>query len=279
MSGGRVVDAHGRDVLLRGVNVNAFVEYWAYDPARFTTYPFSEADADLLAELGFTVVFYLVAATSFSWLITYYAAHRFDGAPGLGLADIPALRWPLIIAIVAGVALMVAALAVYPRLPSALFEQRMRGPRGIERISRHPFFAGTALFAIAHALLATHAVGTVFFSGFALLSVLGAWHQDQKLLARRGRAYADYLTVTSAIPFAAIIAGRQSLVWSELEVGSLAVGVVVALALQVLLDLLRRKQRPLRALAGRVADQPGAAAHQDDRLVPAALQVRQQHQR
>jgi uncharacterized membrane protein len=185
-----------------------------------------------LGELGFTVVFYLVAATSFSWLITHYAAHRFDGAPGLGLADIPALRWPLIIAIVAGVALMVAALAVYPRLPSALFEQRMRGPRGIERISRHPFFAGMTLFAIAHALLATHAVGTVFFSGFALLSVLGAWHQDQKLLARRGRAYADYLAVTSAIPFAAIVAGRQSLVWSELEVGSLALGVGAALALR-----------------------------------------------
>jgi hypothetical protein len=56
-------------------------------------------------------------------------------------------------------------------------------------------------------------------------------------------------------------------------------GRLVALPLQVLTDLLGRQQRPLGTLTRRVADQPGAAAHQHDRLVPAALQVRQQHQR
>lgn len=54
--GGRIVDAHGRHVLLRGVNVNAFVEYWAYDPARFTTYPFTPADAEAIAAFGWNAV-------------------------------------------------------------------------------------------------------------------------------------------------------------------------------------------------------------------------------
>ena len=54
--GGRIADAHDREVLLRGVNVNAFVEYWAYDASRFTTYPFSEADAGELASQGWNVV-------------------------------------------------------------------------------------------------------------------------------------------------------------------------------------------------------------------------------
>jgi endoglycosylceramidase len=53
---GRIVDATGREVLLRGVNVNAHVEYWQYDPDLFTTYPFTEEDADLVAAMGWTMV-------------------------------------------------------------------------------------------------------------------------------------------------------------------------------------------------------------------------------
>ncbi len=56
LAGGRIVDVHGREVLLRGVNVNEFVEYWAYDPARFTTYPLTESDADAIAAIGWNAV-------------------------------------------------------------------------------------------------------------------------------------------------------------------------------------------------------------------------------
>src|SRR4030095_639753 len=54
--GGRIADAFDRTVLLRGVNVNAHVEYWAYDPARFTTYPFTDANAEAIASFGWTAV-------------------------------------------------------------------------------------------------------------------------------------------------------------------------------------------------------------------------------
>jgi endoglycosylceramidase len=53
---GRIVDESGREVLLRGVNVNGHVDYWQYDPDLFTTYPFTEADADLIASMGWTMV-------------------------------------------------------------------------------------------------------------------------------------------------------------------------------------------------------------------------------
>ena len=36
--------------------MNAHVEYWQYDPDLFTTYPFTELDANLIAELGWNVV-------------------------------------------------------------------------------------------------------------------------------------------------------------------------------------------------------------------------------
>jgi len=53
---GPIVDAAGREVLLRGVNVNAHVEYWQYDPELFTTYPFTEEDADAIAAMGWNMV-------------------------------------------------------------------------------------------------------------------------------------------------------------------------------------------------------------------------------
>jgi hypothetical protein len=52
-------------------------------------------------------------------------------------------------------------------------------------------------------------------------------------LRLRGRPYADYLAVTSAVPFAAIVAGRQRLVWRELPLGALAGGVGAAFVLRL----------------------------------------------
>jgi uncharacterized membrane protein len=183
-----------------------------------------------LGEVGFIALFYSVAATSFAALVSYYAQHRFDGVPGFALAGVPALRWVLMSVAMLGLTLAGSALIIYPRLPSALFGQPVHPPRGIERITRHPFFAGIALFAVAHGLLATHLIGTVFFGGVVLLTAIGARHQDHKLRARRGPAYADYLAVTSAFPFAAIAAGRQTFAWRELPAASLAIALGLALA-------------------------------------------------
>ena len=54
-AGGRLVDAEGREVLLRGVNVNALVEYW--QGGQFpTVFPFADGDADLIAAIGWNSV-------------------------------------------------------------------------------------------------------------------------------------------------------------------------------------------------------------------------------
>lgn len=191
-----------------------------------------------LGEMGFTVLFYVVAALSFTALVMYYAVHRFEGAAGLALGGSSSLRWTLMGVVALGLALTVPALISYPRLPTALFGQPIRPARGIERITRHPFFAGTALFALAHVLLATRLIGTVFFGGLLALATVGAWHQDRKLLARRGTAYGDYLARTSALPFAAIIGGRQRLVWGELPIMALGLGAVLAIVLRYQHDVL-----------------------------------------
>jgi endoglycosylceramidase len=69
VAGGRVVDALGREVLLRGVNVNALAEYWQYGSFA-TTFPLTSADADRISATGWSVVRLLV-----SW-------SRVEPAPG-----------------------------------------------------------------------------------------------------------------------------------------------------------------------------------------------------
>jgi endoglycosylceramidase len=60
VGGGRIVDAAGREVLLRGVNVNALVEYWQYG-AFPTTFPLTTDDAQRLAAVGWNSVRLLVS--------------------------------------------------------------------------------------------------------------------------------------------------------------------------------------------------------------------------
>lgn len=144
----------------------------------------------------------------------------------------------------AGVVLIAASMVVYPRSPMALlgaarvagwpraFNQTVRAPRGIERVTRHGLFVGVALLGAAHALLATRLVGAVMMGGLALFAVIGAWHQDRKLLRQHGEPYAAYLEATSTVPFAAIVAGRQRLAWGELPLGALALGIALAVVLR-----------------------------------------------
>ncbi|MEW6272856.1 MAG: cellulase family glycosylhydrolase [Thermodesulfobacteriota bacterium] len=55
LRGGRIVDAEGREVLLRGVNVNALAEHWAFGELP-TVFPFTAADAELIAGIGWNAV-------------------------------------------------------------------------------------------------------------------------------------------------------------------------------------------------------------------------------
>jgi uncharacterized membrane protein len=185
-----------------------------------------------LGEQGYLFFFSIVAGVCFTALVGFYAAHRFEGPPGLALGSNPLLRVTLISVVVLGVVLAAASLVDYPRSPMAIFGRPRVEPYGIARITRHSFFVGLALIGGGHVLLAPHLVGAVFAGGFAVLGLVGSWHQDRKLLRLRGEPYAAYVAATSTIPFKAIMAGRQRLVLRELPFRALALGVVVAALLR-----------------------------------------------
>jgi len=181
-----------------------------------------------LGRWGFAALFSGVAWLSFGAAVSSYAARAAEGPPGLALGAHPFARIPLISAIVLGSMFMTGAFARYARSPYALGGAHVREPRGLERVTRHPFFVGVALLGGAHALLATRAVGAMLMGGLGLFAAFAPWLQDRKLLALRGEPYAAYLAVTSHVPFAAIAAGRQRLLWAELPYGMLALGVALA---------------------------------------------------
>lgn len=180
-------------------------------------------------EWGFMTLFSIVASASFALLVGYYATHRFEGVAGPALGDVPVIRWALSALVVVGLVLIALSLWSYPTSTYATSERsRIRPPRGVDRITRHPFFAGMTMLALAHMLLASRLVGVVFFGGFLLLSTLGPAHQRRKLLARHGEPFRDYLGATSAVPLAAVVAGRQKLVWKEIPLGAVAAGLALA---------------------------------------------------
>ena len=96
-----------------------------------------------LGENLFVGLYSAVASAQFGLLLAYYAAHRFEGAAGLGLGATPAIRGALIAVIAVGITLMGGSLAGYPDSPFSALAHNFREPYGIERITRHPFFAGT----------------------------------------------------------------------------------------------------------------------------------------
>ncbi len=58
--------------------------------------------------------------------------------------------------------------------------------------------------------------------------------QDQKLQARLGAPYRAYRAATSAVPFAAILTGRQSIAWDEQPWGAFALGLALAWGLRMI---------------------------------------------
>lgn len=59
-SHGYFIDPLGREVRLRGVNVNSYAEYWQFAATYPTVTPFTEVDMDFLASMGYNVVRLLV---------------------------------------------------------------------------------------------------------------------------------------------------------------------------------------------------------------------------
>ncbi len=83
--------------------------------------------------------------------------------------------------------------------------------RGMLRITRHPFLWGVAVWAFGHLLVNGDLAGFLLFGTMLALALLGTRMIDAKRRRTLGEAWDAFARQTSNVPFAAILAGRQSL--------------------------------------------------------------------
>ncbi len=99
--------------------------------------------------------------------------------------------------------------------------------RGIQRITRHPFLCGVALWSLTHLVFNGDLASLIFFGAFLILSLAGPASIDKKRKDLFGADWDRFAAVTSIIPFMAIIQARNSLQLGELGWWRLVLAVIV----------------------------------------------------
>ena len=152
----------------------------------------------LLSLNGFLVIYSLIA---FFIIVSLFATYMANRHAGPLLWALP--REPWLIGIVsAGICLGFILFAAGFVTPSPVIRGvPYDGARGAHLVSRHCLFMGFVLWALMHLLVNGYASDVIFFGGFIVFSVVGAWHQDRRKLASGDPVFAEYYAATPFFPF------------------------------------------------------------------------------
>lgn len=147
-------------------------------------------------DVGFTVVYSLVAVATLGWSVAAWRA-----APVVPWWTAPAWSWP-----VAAVVMLVACIlfvgSVTAPNPALTGMPKPTGTvRGVQRITRHPMMWAFALWAIVHAALAGSGRTVLLTSAILILALVGARLQDGRKRQQLGPTWAAHEAATSFVPF------------------------------------------------------------------------------
>lgn len=183
----------------------------------------------VVGEGAYMGLFSLASLAAIVWLSMAYGAARGTGelywtAPAWG-------AW--VQAAIQLVALLMVVIGVTTPNPTSVKQEAFaaKPATGMLRVTRHPFLWGVALWALGHLLVNGDGPGLVLFGGMAILAAGGTWSIDAKRRRAMGDAWTPFAAQTSNIPFAAILAGRQSLRLGEIGWWRIALGLAVWAAL------------------------------------------------
>ncbi len=162
---------------------------------------------------GYMVAFSVASVAAIVWLIAAYKAAPYIATWGQ-------LEWwkPAAIALMLPAFLLVVIGLATPN-PTSVAQEGLAAqpPRGIVRITRHPFLMGVALWSGVHLIGNGDWASLLFFASLAVVSTAGTVSIDAKRRRALGPAAWDgFAQRTSIVPFAAIMEGRASLSWPEL---------------------------------------------------------------
>jgi uncharacterized membrane protein len=187
--------------------------------------PLRPALAGRLGETGFRGLFSLLSAVGLAWLILAFLT-----APLVPLwGPLPGGPVIALVLVLLAFELLVLSLgANNPTLagPDMLLKDRLP-VHGVTRITRHPMLWAFALWAFAHLLTNGDAAGALLFGAILVTALNGMVSIDRKRRRLLGPAWDAFAEATSRVPFAAIIAGRNTLRLDELRLWRLILGVVL----------------------------------------------------
>jgi len=174
-------------------------------------------------------VYSLVAFGTFIPLTIEFFRNKHSGPMLWYLRDIAPIRWTAIVLAALAIVMLVASF-ITPS-PASMAPNAPKEPRGVLKITRHPLFVSIVLFAIAHLLMNGWLGDVLYFGTYIVVSVVGAFHQDQRKLAQLGEPYQRFSEKTSIIPGTALIAGRQRFTMPDIPIAALTVGAMLVIAL------------------------------------------------
>ena len=177
---------------------------------------------DRIGDAAFRGIFSLLSVASISALIISYQVARRQGL--VQLWNVPTWGGWLLVALMAPAFFLLVASVATPN-PTAVGGERQldKEPRGILRVTRHPMLWAFAAWATVHMVGNGDLASLLFFGAFGVTALAGMPSIDRKLAHRDPAGWSRLAARTSIVPFAAIVARRNSLALRE-------IGLVVPLA-------------------------------------------------
>ena len=187
-----------------------------------------------IGTLGFKCIYSFVALAIFIPLCFVFFTHRHVGkffyTPGYFLHLLAQFFM-----LAALVILLQALTTVNPMSTKAeLFGKYINSGFGIQRVTRHPQNFAFGLFGLAHLLVNPYIGDWIFFGGFIIYGIISAMHQDRRILAIGHVQAKQFIADTSALPFAAIISGKQRFGLDEYYPPALAAAMVLFILIRLL---------------------------------------------
>lgn len=175
-----------------------------------------------LGERGYSAAFSIASVAGLVWLILAYRAAPY--LPSWGML----LWWKPVALLLMLPATLLTVIGLMTPSPTAVAQEaRLKEPpRGILRVTRHPFLTGTGLWALVHLVGNGDLASLLLFGSLAFVALAGTVSIDAKRRRRWGAAWESFAAQTSILPFAAIAAGRNRFHPGEIGAGRWAAGLI-----------------------------------------------------
>ncbi|MDP3745770.1 MAG: NnrU family protein [Phenylobacterium sp.] len=166
----------------------------------------------------YTGLFALASIAGLTWLGFAFAAARADPGNAAYWQVTPVTRHIQLGLQLLAMLLIVPGLTT-PNPTGVRQEGALERPdvvKGMLRITRHPFLWGVAIWALGHLLVNGDRASLVLFGSMLVLALFGTSSIDAKRKRALGATWDGFAAQTSNVPFAAILAGKQSLKLGEI---------------------------------------------------------------